>query len=127
MLTEAQLHDEEQKIEAMLEELTEAQRSYVETASAEVVREPQEFMKRLRLFFVGWHHFYLNHWVRGSISVALFVYGILGYFIGQYWAPALMLFSWLFELPNFIYGERKIRDRNVTALRSSIGQVKRRR
>jgi len=128
MLSVAELEDEEQKIERLLSELNEAQRSYVETLASEEVRDPQEFRRRLRGFFFGWHHFYLNNWIRGALSIALLAYVVIGVLIMQIWFPAIILLAyWLLEIPVMLNAERKVRDRNATAYRSAIGQLKRRR
>ncbi|RMA78838.1 hypothetical protein [Umboniibacter marinipuniceus] len=126
MLTEALLFDEEQKLERKLAELTEAQRSFVETAASEVVRDPQEFTKRQVLFFFGWHHFYANNWLRGSLLLALFLYLPFAYIDGVLWPIALLLLVWATEIPLMINGRRYIRDRNATALRSALGKLKKR-
>lgn len=128
MLSIAEIEDEEAKIDAMLSELSDAQRSYVETLSADEVRDPKEYRRRLRGFFFGWHHFYLNNWIRGAISVALLIYAIAGLLIMDIRVPAAILLGyWLLEIPAALRAERFVRDRNVTALRSAIGQLKRRR
>jgi hypothetical protein len=127
VLSLKEIEDEEAKVAARLSELTEAELSYVETLASAEVRDPAEFKKRLKGFFFGWHHFYLNDWIRGSISVALFAYALIGIFVMNIWFPAaIVLVYWLFELTNFLHAERKIRDRNVSARRSAIGQLKRR-
>lgn len=128
MLTLEQIEDEEAKIEVMLGELSEAQRSYVETLASDEVRDPAEFKRRLRGFFFGWHHFYLNNWIRGAVSVALLIYALAGALIMNIAFPAAILVAyWALEIPTMLNAERKVRDRNATAYRSAIGQLKRRR
>lgn len=126
MLSEELLFDEEQKLERKLSELTDAQRSFVETAASEVVRDPQEFSKRQVLFFLGWHHFYANNLLRGSLLLALFLYLPFAYLDQVIWPIALLLVVWVTEIPLMVNGRRYIRDRNATALRSALGKLKNR-
>jgi len=78
---EALLEDEE-RIRRLVRELPDEQRLWFFKQTGQRLKDPDTYATLNYLFIAGLHHFYLRKWVRGSINLSIFLFGVMLLFTG---------------------------------------------
>mgnify|MGYP000937358225 CR=1 FL=1 len=84
--------EDEERIRRLVRELPDDQRLRYFEQVEKRLKDPDTYAALNFLFIAGLHHFYLGKWVRGSINLSVFLFGIALLFTALVWLGALLLF-----------------------------------
>lgn len=82
MKTKEALLEDEERIRRLVRELPDEQRLRFFKKTGQRLKDPDTYATLNYLFIAGLHHFYLRKWVRGSINLSIFLFGVMLLFTG---------------------------------------------
>lgn len=82
MKTKEALLEDEERIRRLVRELPDEQRLRFFKQTGQRLKDPDTYATLNYLFIAGLHHFYLRKWVRGSINLSIFLFGVMLLFTG---------------------------------------------
>ena len=83
-LKQIEVDAREEELRLELRELPDEQRKAYFEQAERCLKDPDTFAVLNYLFIAGLHHFYLGHWLRGLMNLAVFSTGIYLMFLDQW-------------------------------------------
>lgn len=119
------LRHEEEQLRSQIGELSIPQKRQYYALEVEQVKDPDTYATLNWLFLTGLHHFYLGKWRRGSINLALMLFGIAMLFSNTYAVIGItfIVFTILIELPQLFNSQKIICAYNNQLMRTLLKQV----
>jgi len=92
MLKQDEVDAREEALRLAVRELPDEKRKAFYECAEHELKDPDTFAVLNYLFIAGLHHFYLGHWFRGLINLAVFGGSVYLMYLGQ-WQNGLILFG----------------------------------
>lgn len=82
MKSKEAIQEDEEHIRKLVRELPDEKRLLFFKRAERNLKDPDTYATLNYLFIAGLHHFYLGKWVRGSINLFIFLFGVVLLFTG---------------------------------------------
>jgi len=130
MLERESVEREEEALRQQVSRLDDAARAAFYRRVEGRIRDPDTYATLNFLFITGLHHFYLQRWLRGALSLTGFFAGVLLILAGQ-WVIGVLLIAaiGLLELYELFRSQAIVQDYNNKVMRAALeegrqGQVR---
>lgn len=91
MKTQEAIQEDEERIRKLVRELPDEKRLLFFKRAEKNLKDPDTYATLNYLFIAGLHHFYLGKWIRGSINLFIFLFGVVLLFTGFAFIGVLLL------------------------------------
>ena len=123
MLDRQRVEEEEEALRRLVSQLDDAARAAYYKRIEKRVRDPDTYATLNFLFITGLHHFYLGRWLRGVLSLAGFIAGVILIFAGQWVIGALLIAAIsLVELYELFRSQAIVQDYNNKVMRAALAE-----
>ena len=125
MFSEKELNLEETDLREQIALLSEQERALYETLETNAFKQPGTYALLNALFFVGAHHFYLQRWLRGLLSIVL---GLIAVFLllgtALVYGAILLLAMAIIEIPQLLNYRHLVHAYNNNAMRRCLREAR---
>ncbi len=113
MLNRDYIEDEEESLRLQVRNLPDEKRSKFYNQFEKEIKDPDTYAVLNYLFITGLHHFYLKKWLRGFISLSVFIIGVIVIFSGYIEAGLIIIVIMsLIEVYELFFSQLIIQDYN---------------
>lgn len=125
MFSEKELNLDETELREQVAMLSEEQRAAYQQCEQAAIKRPTTYAALNTLFFLGAQHFYLQRWMRGSISLALGLTVAYLLLNGQIlYGFAVLLALAIVDIPQLLNYDHLVHARNNNSMRQCLIRVK---
>jgi len=113
VLDQAAVQAEEESLCLVIRDLPDEQRKRFYAIAKKKLKDPDTFAVLNYLFVTGLHHFYLGHWLRGTLNLVIFIAGI-SFIVAGLWQLGLgiIVVMSLFEIYALFRSQVIVQDYN---------------
>lgn len=124
MKTWEAIREDEELIRRLVRELPDEQRLQFFKKTEQRLKDPDTYATLNYLFIAGLHHFYLRKWVRGSINLSIFLFGIMLLFTSLAVLGVVVLIAiTVIELNALFKSQQVIQEYNNTVMESVYREI----
>lgn len=124
MKTWKAIREDEELIRRLVRELPDEQRLQFFKKTEQRLKDPDTYATLNYLFIAGLHHFYLRKWVRGSINLSIFLFGIMLLFTSLAVLGVVVLIAiTVIELNALFKSQQVIQEYNNTVMESVYREI----
>ena len=124
MKTWEAIREDEEHIRRLVRELPDEQRLQYKKKTEQRLKDPDTYATLNYLFIAGLHHFYLRKWVRGSINLSIFLFGMILLFTGLAVLGVVVLIAiTVIELNALFKSQQVIQEYNNTVMESVYREI----
>ena len=117
------VHDSAEALRHRVEGLSSAQRAEYYARYKIAVKDPDTYAVLNWVFLAGLHHFYLAHYLRGLVNLAVMIAGVALCFVSPILGGALIVAITLVELPALFRSQLIVEAYNVQLGFDIYGEV----
>jgi len=122
--TREAIQEDEERIRRLVRKLPDEQRLRFFKKTEQRLKDPDTYATLNYLFIAGLHHFYLHKWVRGSINLSIFLFGVMLLFTGLAVLGAIVLIAiTLIELNALFKSQLVIQEYNNTVMEAVYREI----
>ena len=124
MKTKEAIQEDEESIRKLVRELPDEQRLRFFKQTEQRLKDPDTYATLNYLFIAGLHHFYLQKWVRGSINLSIFLWGVMLLFTGLAGLGVIVLIAiTLVELKALFKSQQVIQEYNNKVMKAVYREI----
>ena len=124
MKTKEAIEEDEERIRRWVRELPDEQRLRFFKQTEQRLKDPDTYATLNYLFIAGLHHFYLQKWVRGSINLSIFLWGVMLLFTGLAGLGVIVLIAiTLVELKALFKSQQVIQEYNNKVMKAVYREI----
>ncbi len=124
MKTWEAIREDEEHIRRLVRELPDEQRLRFFKKTEQRLKDPDTYATLNYLFIAGLHHFYLRKWVRGSINLSIFLFGMILLFTGLAVLGVVVLIAiTVIELNALFKSQQVIQEYNNTVMEGVYREI----
>ena len=124
MKTKEAIQEDEESIRKLVRELPDEQRLRFFKQTEQRLKDPDTYATLNYLFIAGLHHFYLQKWVRGSINLSIFLWGVMLLFTGLAGLGVIVLIAiTLVELKALFKSQQVIQEYNNAVMEAVYREI----
>lgn len=124
MKTWEAIREDEELIRRLVRELPDEQRLQFFKKTELRLKDPDTYATLNYLFIAGLHHFYLRKWVRGSINLSIFLFGMMLLFTSLAVLGVVVLIAiTVIELNALFKSQQVIQEYNNTVMESVYREI----
>ena len=124
MKTWKAIREDEELIRRLVRELPDEQRLQFFKKTEQRLKDPDTYATLNYLFIAGLHHFYLRKWVRGSINLSIFLFGMMLLFTSLAVLGVVVLIAiTVIELNALFKSQQVIQEYNNTVMESVYREI----
>ncbi|MGV8711121.1 MAG: TM2 domain-containing protein [Nitrosomonas sp.] len=124
MKTWEAIREDEELIRRLVRELPDEQRLQFFKKTEQRLKDPDTYATLNYLFIAGLHHFYLRKWVRGSINLSIFLFGMMLLFTSLAVLGVVVLIAiTVIELNALFKSQQVIQEYNNTVMESVYREI----